>query len=116
MLIISGYSMPAEVLGPLGGKALPPEHMGTEQGFSFPPNLFLIYYAPAQQGGMPALQGLRYLGCAVNEAIMLIKRQPGTLSQRGPSLSPSAVTDTSLNRQTRESPQDLLFGIKINSS
>lgn len=82
-MIISSYSVPAEVLGPLGWKAVPPEHMGTEQGFSFPPNLFLIYYAPAQQGGM---QGLRYLGCAVNEAIMLIKRQPGTLAQRGPSL------------------------------
>lgn len=86
LIIISGYSIPAEILGPLGLKTVPPEHVGTEQGFSFPPNLFLIYYAPAQQGGMPALQGLRYLGRAVNEAIMLIKHQPGTLFRQGPSL------------------------------
>ena len=92
VVIISGYSIPAEVLGPLGRKAVPGEHMGTEQGFSFPPNLLLIYYAPAQQGGMPALQGLRYLGCAVNEAIMLIKHQPGTLSRRGPSLPLQCLT------------------------
>lgn len=60
--------------------------MGTEQGFSFPPNFILIYYAPAQQGGIPVLEGLRYLGCVVNEAIMLIKHQPAVLSQQGPSL------------------------------
>lgn len=67
-------------------KAVPPEHKGTERGFSFPSNLSLIYYVPAQQGGMPALQGLRYLACAVNEAIVLIKPPPGTLSWRGLSL------------------------------
>lgn len=38
----------------------------------------LIYDVPAQHGGMPALQGLRYLGCAVNEAVVLIKPRPGT--------------------------------------
>lgn len=86
MLIISSYSIPAEVLGLLGRKAVQPEPMGTNQDFSFPPNLFLIYYAPAQQGATPVLQGLHFLGCAVNEAIVLINRQPGTLSWRGPSL------------------------------
>lgn len=72
--------------GAFGTESCTTRAHGNRAWLFLPINLSLIYYVPAQQGGMPALQGLRYLGCAVNEAIVLIKPPPGTLSWRGLSL------------------------------
>lgn len=48
--------------------------MRTDHGFSFPSNPFWIY--GAQRGGTLVLRGLDYLGCVVNEAIVVIKNHP----------------------------------------
>ena len=77
---------PSRSCGAFGTEGCTTRAHGNRAGLFFPTKSLDLLCVCSARRNASAARIFRYLGCAVNEAITLIKHQPGTLSQRGPSL------------------------------